>query len=492
MGVTDEPEPLNWPAITRERWAERVASDLGVTDADVELARTAPSGVRSSVLYTDHVRAPALPENLRPRRGWKASESFDVSVGRVSSVVREAVLEGLTSVRLAGDVEAMDREEFESLLAALGATKIDRPQLVLRPQSIPGAVLDVVDGLALELYGGFDPVRTVLADGHGGFDATAVAEQEVALLERWKATGQSGRAFEVDASYVREAGANAVDELAFLLAATTERLRGATRAGLGARQWLKEVTVRVGIGRDLFDEIAKLRAVRLLYAKLCQAASEGDCGLVAPVVHAVSLECDLAPVDRASNALRTSSQAFVGAVGGADTIELAPFERGSRIGERLARTTHSVLIHEAHLARVDDPAGGSWYVEAMTDAIARAAWNRFREIERAGGLARWIEAGALVALLEQRRAELAAAVDSGAHTIVGVTEYPPPAEPADAGSNASRFGGTNDQPWLSVGESGWPRLGVLCTASLAVTSGDGKGGDGNGGVAATNTAEVRS
>ncbi|QDU84549.1 Methylmalonyl-CoA mutase [Planctomycetes bacterium Pla163] len=463
MASIDLPEPMEWSSVSRERWAERVAADLGVEDADAALARTASSGVRTRVLYTESEGGPALPENLRPRRGWKACETFDVSLERVSSVVREAVLEGLASVRLAGDVDALDPEEFTAVLSALGATKIDRPQIVLRPTGTPGRVLDVVDGVAVEFFGGFDPVRNVLADGRGRFDGAAVAQEELALLGHWKASGQTGRALEVDGSYLREAGANAVDELAFLLAAATERLRGAARAGIGARAWLRQTAVRVGVGRDLFDEIAKLRAIRLVFAKLCQSAADGDCGLVAPVVHAVGLVRELAPVDRASNALRTSSHAFAGAVGGAHTIELAPFERGSRIGERLARTTHSVLAHEAHLARVDDPAGGSWYVEALTDGIARAAWDRFRAIERAGGLASWIESGALASLLEERRSALAAAVNAGTHTIVGVTEYPPPPGTESEGT-ASRS--TAASPRSSVGASGWPLVEGLCEADL--------------------------
>jgi hypothetical protein len=454
---------MEWNSVTRERWAARVAADLGVEDADRELARTAASGVRTSVLYTDCEGSPVLPENLRPRRGWKASETFDVNLERVSSVVREGVLEGLASVRLAGAVDALDPQEFEAVLSALGATKIDRPQIVLRPSGAPVRVLDVVDGAAIELFGGFDPVRMVLADGVGRFDGAAVAQEEVVLLEHWKASGQTGRAFEVDGSYLRESGANAVDELAFMLAAATERLRGAARAGLGARAWLKQTAVRVGVGRDLFDEIAKLRAIRLLFAKLCQSAADGDCGLVAPVVHAVGLVRELAPVDRASNALRTSSHAFAAAVGGAHTIELAPFERGSRIGERLARTTHSVLAHEAHLARVDDPAGGSWYIEALTDAIARAAWDRFRGIERAGGLANWIESGALANLLEERRSALAAAVNAGTHAIMGVTEYPPP---AGTESNGTAARAADSTLCLSAGPSGWPHVGGLCEADL--------------------------
>jgi methylmalonyl-CoA mutase len=138
-------------------------------------------------------------------------------------------------------------------------------------------------------------------------------------------------------------------------------------------------------------------------------------------------------LDPRMNVLRATSAAFAAAVGGADSITVLPFDiDGADAGaRRLARNTQSILIEEAHIDRVADPAAGSGLVEAMTVSLAEAAWGRFQKIERAGGVIAAIRDGALIAeVAAEREARLAAAVGGGLQ-MVGVNAFTKaPAVPA--------------------------------------------------------------
>lgn len=460
-------DPTFAPA-ERSAWAARVAADLGVDDADTELTRTTPSGLDARVLYTaEDATSRPLPEALRPKKGWRATESIEVAGDDFAMRAASASREGIACVRALGDPASVDGTVQARLLEAFTKQQGGRrPWLVLRPTADgPSAFVGHVDPQHLLVFGGYDPVRAVLADGAGPFDAAQAAHEEHTSVERFASVGTNTPALEVDTAYLREAGAHAVDAIGIGLASATERMRGALAQGTAPRRWFDSCAWRVGVGRDLFEEIAALRALRLCVAKLSVASAGGDAGPSCPVVHAMGLARELAPFDRPSNALRTSSQAFAAAVGGATTLEIAPFEQGSERGRRLARTTHAVLAHESHLGRVDDPAGGSWYVESLTDAVARAAWARFTAIEAAGGFSAWVGSGALAALLAERRAAIAAAVAAGTHTIIGVNAFAPTDddEPAPAARSEAQRAGARPDPG---GTGDWPLVEPCIDATL--------------------------
>jgi methylmalonyl-CoA mutase len=165
-----------------------------------------------------------------------------------------------------------------------------------------------------------------------------------------------------------------------------------------------------------------------------------------PFVHAVSSDLALARRDPFTNMLRVTTEVFAAVAGGADAITAAPYDRllpsadepaGSRLGRRIARNTQHVLAEEAHLGKVADPAGGSFYVEALTEALARAAWNELHRVEAAGGIAEHLRSGRLRGEAEAAWQERRRALVAGAEPVLGVGIYPPPeregAEEADGG-----------------------------------------------------------
>ena len=231
----------------------------------------------------------------------------------------------------------------------------------------------------------------------------------------------------VDALPYHEAGGTDAEELGCSLAAGLEYLRAMRAAGLSAEAAFGQLEFRFAATADQFATIAKLRAARRVWARVAQ-----QCGVTSDAAgqwqHAVSSWSMLTRRDPWNNILRATLACFSAGVGGADAITVAPFDAAigqpDRLARRVARNVHALLVEESHVARVIDPAGGSWYVEDLTEQLALKAWAWFQEIERSGGLraalATGIVSGRLAASRDERRDALARRREA----ITGVSEFP--------------------------------------------------------------------
>ena len=226
-------------------------------------------------------------------------------------------------------------------------------------------------------------------------------------------------------------GASAVEELGCSLAAGVAYLRALTEGGLSVDEAFGQLEFRYAASADQFTTIAGLRAARRLWDRVGDASGASP-GVRAQRQHAVTSSVMTTKRDPWVNLLRTTVACFAAGVGGADVVTVQPFDAAlglpDSFSRRIARNTQSLLVEEGHLARVLDPAGGSWYVESLTDQLAQAAWDWFTEIERAGGLVAALESGLV-------RNRLAAAWDARARRIAtrrdpitGVSEFPNLAE----------------------------------------------------------------
>lgn len=196
------------------------------------------------------------------------------------------------------------------------------------------------------------------------------------------------RAVLVDGRPAHEGEANAVEELAAVIAEASQKLRRLMELGVGAAQAADVFSFALAVSPRIPIEIAKLRAVRSLWTLLLQALG-GEAAVRPMALHVSTGLRELSRDELHDNLVRTSIQAYIGAVGGCDSLSVAPFDlpagEASALGERLAQNQQLLLLEEAHLGRVADPLGGSGAVEALTDQLARAAWTRAQDL--APGLA---------------------------------------------------------------------------------------------------------
>ena len=198
-------------------------------------------------------------------------------------------------------------------------------------------------------------------------------------------------------------------------------------AGLSAEAAFGQLEFRFAATADQFATIAKLRAARRVWARVAQ-----QCGVTSDAAgqwqHAVSSWSMLTRRDPWNNILRATLACFSAGVGGADAITVAPFDAAigqpDRLARRIARNVHALLVEESHVARVIDPAGGSWYVEDRTEQLAVKAWAWFQEIERSGGLRAALAAGLVAGRLAPSRGERRDALARRREAITGVSEFP--------------------------------------------------------------------
>jgi methylmalonyl-CoA mutase len=223
----------------------------------------------------------------------------------------------------------------------------------------------------------------------------------------------------IRADLLHEAGAHAVQELGFALAAGVERLARLVEEE-PLEKAAQEVEFAFAVGPYYFIEIAKLRAARLLWAQAVSAF-----GAATPEAARMRLAVrtprrNKSVFDRYTNLLRVTTEALSAVIGGCDQLTVEPFG----FDEHLAINVQRILQEESHLDAVADPAGGSYYVEALTDAIARAAWELFQEIEAAGGWSKALASGAVEQALAETRAHRGKAMASRRRALVGVNNYP--------------------------------------------------------------------
>lgn len=203
-----------------------------------------------------------------------------------------------------------------------------------------------------------------------------------------------------------DGGGNAVHELAFSLATGTAYIRAMQEREIDIDVIAPRIRFSFSLGSNFFMEIAKLRAARILWTKIVTAfgGSEASAKMI---MHGRTSYWTKTVYDPYVNMLRTTTEAFAGVIGGVDSLHASPFDEA--IGEadefsrRIARNTQLLLKEEAHLGKTIDPAGGSWYIEVLTDQLARKAWELFQHIEAKGGMVRALEDG----IPQQHIAELA-------------------------------------------------------------------------------------
>lgn len=372
--------------------------------------------------------------------GWKVAEEFPPAgfVGGPSegnAEILDALVNGVSAVVLRVGGTGIPAAELDRWLEGV---YLELAPIVLDAGSDFASAADAM----LTLVAGADEDRRAqmsvdlgadpLTAGFSGRPAPAV--DEVLKVAAALAGNPGVRAITVDGPAFHNSGANASLELAGAIAAATDYLRLLAYAGVDVGQALSQISFRLVADDDQFMTIAKFRAARQLWGRVAEALGHPDGG--AARVHAVTSLPMMAQRDPWVNMLRTTVAAFAAGVGGAQTVQVLPFDIAipggfpgttADFARRIARNTQLLLLEESHLGRVQDPAGGSWYVEDLTETLAAQAWSHFQQIESRGGFRRAGEH--LAAQIEAVRARRADDIAHRRTAVTGVNEFPNLAEP---------------------------------------------------------------
>src|SRR5713226_4904016 len=229
--------------------------------------------------------------------------------------------------------------------------------------------------------------------------------------------------------HMQEAGATQDLELAYTLADGVEYVRAGLGAGLTIDRFAPRLSFFWAIGMNFFMEVAKLRAARLLWAKLMQPFDPKDARSLSLRTHCQTSGWSLTAHDAFNNVMRTAIEAMAATQGHTQSLHTNAFDEALALptdfSARIARNTQLFLQHETGTTRIIDPWGGSFYVERLTAELIRKAWDHIREVEELGGMAKAIEASIPKLRIEEAAAKTQARIDSGHQSVIGVNKYRP-------------------------------------------------------------------
>lgn len=441
-----------FPDATRQQWqrlVEGVLSKAGTVAegpaAEEALSTILLDGPTIRPLYTADDSAPAaghpgfapFVRGGRPEgtavSGWDVRQHHaDPDPRRANEAVLADLENGVTSLWLTvgdGGLPA------DALPAVLDGVYLDLAPVVLDP----GAEFEAAAHRLLALHDerglppgaalgnlGADPLGTLARTG-GTADPAGPLAAAAALAARCLRDRPGIRALTVDALPYHEAGGSAAQELGASLATGVAYLRALTAAGLTVDQACAQLEFRYAATADQFLTIAKLRAARRLWARVAEVSGASPAA-AAQRQHAVTSSVMMTRRDPWVNMLRTTIACLGAGVGGADAVTVLPFDEAiglpDAFARRIARNTSSILLEESHLARVIDPAGGSWYVERLTDELAHEGWGVFQWIERLGGHAAALRDGYVAQALADNWEACSDRIAKRRYPITGVSEFP--------------------------------------------------------------------
>ncbi len=227
--------------------------------------------------------------------------------------------------------------------------------------------------------------------------------------------------------HMQEAGATAVQELAFTLADGLEYVRHVLARGADVDAFASRLSFFFAIGMDFFMEVSKLRAARLLWHRIMKQFDPKKPGSLMLRTHCQTSGVSLTEQDPYNNIVRTTIEAMAAVLGGTQSLHTNSFDEAialpTEFSARIARNTQLILAEESGITRVVDPLGGSYYVEALTHSLAAHAWSLIEEVEALGGMTKAVESGMPKLRIEEAAARRQARIDRGEDTIVGVNRY---------------------------------------------------------------------
>jgi methylmalonyl-CoA mutase len=233
----------------------------------------------------------------------------------------------------------------------------------------------------------------------------------------------------VSGYHMQEAGATQDLELAYTLADGVEYVRAGLKAGLTIDQFAPRVSFFWAIGMNYYMEIAKMRAARMIWAKLMKPFKPQDVRSLSLRTHCQTSGWSLAAQDVFNNVARTMIEAMAATQGQTQSLHTNSLDEALALptdfSARIARNTQILLQQEAGATRTADPWGGSYFIERLTSDLARKSWAHIEEVEALGGMAKAIEAGIPKLRIEEASAKTQARIDAGVQSVIGVNKYPP-------------------------------------------------------------------
>ncbi len=458
--MADSKEKLfsDFSPVSTQEWMDKITVDLKGADFEKKLVWRTNEGFKVKPFYRQEdleglKTTEGLPGQYPYIRGIKKDDNTwfirqDITVNDAAEANAKALdilNKGVDSLGFHIKAKELNAEYLDTLLKDICCECVELNFSTCQRHTLQLAQLLVAyfqkKGYAPEKLKGslnFDPISKMMQKGK---DVSAVIATGKELVETLAAYPHF-RCIAVNSVQLNNAGAYIYQELGYALAWGNEYLNQLVEAGVPAALAAKKIKFNFGISSNYFMEIAKFRAARMLWADIVKqyapkcprtdcknTGADGTCYCACKMVaHAETSNFNLTLFDAHVNLLRTQTEAMSAAIAGVNSITVSPFDKAYEtpddFSERIARNQQLLLKEESHLNRIVDPAAGSYYIENLTVAIAKQAWDLFLAVEEAGGMLQAVKAGSIQEAVNQSNKARHEAVSKRKEILLGTNQYP--------------------------------------------------------------------
>ncbi len=435
-----------FPAVSTEKWEEVITADLKGADYERKLVWRTGEGFNVRPYYRAEnleglqflgSAAGEFPyvRGVRKDNCWRIHQSVTVECPAKANAEALAILNaGVDSIEFVLTDEEFSAEALNTLLAGISLPAVELTFSGKKVAAVANLLLDKFEAEGVEkndVHVNFviDPLVKNLSS-KGCFctpNAEGCFEKIVALVKKCSAY-EYVRCVSVSGHIFSNAGSTIVEELAFTLAAGHDYLVRLTEAGISVDEAACNIRFSMAVTSNYFMEMAKFRAARMLWANIVNGYKP-ECHCSEKMfAHAVTSSWNQTVYDPYVNMLRGTTEAMSATIAGVHSLEVLPFncsyEAGDEFSKRIARNVELLLKHEAHFDQVVDPAGGSYYIENLTQSIAEEAWKLFLEIEDKGGYTAAYEAGFIAERVKASAALKDKNIATRRQILLGANQYP--------------------------------------------------------------------
>lgn len=458
--MADSKEKLfsDFSPVSTQEWMDKITVDLKGADFEKKLVWRTNEGFKVKPFYRQEdleglKTTEGLPGQYPYIRGIKKDDNTwfirqDITVNDAAEANAKALdilNKGVDSLGFHIKAKELNAEYLDTLLKDICCECVELNFSTCQRHTLQLAQLLVAyfqkKGYAPEKLKGslnFDPISKMMQKGK---DVSAVIATGKELVETLAAYPHF-RCIAVNSVQLNNAGAYIYQELGYALAWGNEYLNQLVEVGVPAALAAKKIKFNFGISSNYFMEIAKFRAARMLWADIVKqyapkcprtdcknTGADGTCYCACKMVaHAETSNFNLTLFDAHVNLLRTQTEAMSAAIAGVNSITVSPFDKAYEtpddFSERIARNQQLLLKEESHLNRIVDPAAGSYYIENLTVAIAKQAWDLFLAVEEAGGMLQAVKAGSIQEAVNQSNKARHEAVSKRKEILLGTNQYP--------------------------------------------------------------------
>ncbi len=450
VNISKDFAPPKW-----EDWKQLVVDSLKGADYDKAMKTRTYDGITLEPIYrkedildlpfgqSEPGSSPYLRGNDPQKRideGWKVAQAqVEADLKKLNLILKDELMRGLSMVNLKlkhdDDVDGIKIKSVKDLQTALDGIDLVAAPLFIQMDIADDDIFPLLDeyitaqgGSLRDLEGciGFDPSSELARKGY----------LNLPLEEAWKKVADAViqranrapklRSFILDGTVYEAAGASSSQELGFVLSTAIGYIQGMMASGMDIDTVAPLFAVKLALGSNIFMEIAKIRAFRLLWAEMVKAFG-GNENSQKVWIHGKTGRFNKTTYDLYVNMLRTTTESFSAVIAGVDSLEVEPFDalvkEDNPFARRIARNQQLILKEEAHLSKIVDPAGGSYYIENITAQFAEIAWSLMQELETSGGMIKSLRAGKIHELIADVAEARIQAVHKRRDVVVGVNMY---------------------------------------------------------------------